>query len=86
MALLCLRRGSVKSEGWSVAKRNDSLSQSSGALMRSIVLCAIIWLGLAGSAVADDAADCKSNTINPPTGNAARSRLLCGGQLNLQAA
>jgi tetratricopeptide (TPR) repeat protein len=52
--------------------------------MRSIVLCAIIWLGLAGSAVADDAADCKSNTINPPTGIAACSRLLRGGQLNLQ--
>jgi hypothetical protein len=54
--------------------------------MRSIVLCATIWFGLAGSAVADDAADCKSNTINPPTGFAACSRLLCGGQLNLQAA
>ena len=52
--------------------------------MRSIVLCTIIWLGLAGSAIADDVADCKSPNTNPATGIAACSRLLRGSHLNVQ--
>jgi tetratricopeptide (TPR) repeat protein len=82
---VCLQRlGSLKSGDGLGPNGLIVFPQSSGGLMRSIVLCVIIWLGLAGSAVADDAADCKSTTINPPTGIAACSRLLRGGQLNLQ--
>lgn len=52
--------------------------------MRSIVLCTIVWLGLAGSAIAEDVADCKSPNINPTAGIAACSRLLRGSHLNVQ--